>query len=420
MDFSDWQRLGSAAAAAEYARRVEALTPDQRRAILVAVPPLAELERRFAGAEPGLTLSRVPCLVKDLFDLGGEQTWAGSTFLPDVRPPLAAGRDGSFVRALRAAGVAVVGKTHMVEFAYGLTGENAHYGNCMHPQFPDRVSGGSSSGSAAAVAAGLVPLAAASDTGGSIRVPASFCGLYGLRLTPHQAWIADAVPLAPLFDTAGWFTRTAGDMVTALGALLPASAAKGPNFRGGYLALPGLDPAVAQACAVAAGRLAAPLGAAMQTALTADFADTAHAYQVLGGVETWAIHRPWFAKYRDRYDPAVRARVELAATWKPADIAASELVRARVRRAWQAYFAEHDFLILPATPCPALRLADCTQENRTRILDLTMPVSLGGLPALTLPVALPGTGGLTTGLQVVVPDAGHPFLRHALRTWAQA
>ena len=87
MDFCDWQRLGSAAAAAEYTRRVEGLTADQRRAILVGLPPLAELERRFAGSEPGLPLSRVPCLVKDLFDRGGEPTWAGSTFLPEVRPP---------------------------------------------------------------------------------------------------------------------------------------------------------------------------------------------------------------------------------------------------------------------------------------------------------------------------------------------
>ena len=104
----------------------------------------------------------------------------------------------------------------LFEFAWGLTGENAHFGDCEHPRFPGRTSGGSSSGSAEAVAAEIVPLAIGTDTGGSIRVPAAFCGIFGYRGVPGEPWITDAVQLAPSFDTAGWFTRSGADMMRQL------------------------------------------------------------------------------------------------------------------------------------------------------------------------------------------------------------
>src|SRR5690606_29674308 len=149
------------------------------------------------------------------------------------------------------------GKTHLHEFAYGITGANPHYGDCEHPLFPGRTTGGSSSGSAAAVAAGIVPLAIGTDTGGSIRVPAAFCGLFGFRLAPGDTFIADAFPLARRFDTAGWFTANPEDMRLALSALVGLrSSERTPS--GCYLELPGLDPDVALACREAAARFASP------------------------------------------------------------------------------------------------------------------------------------------------------------------
>jgi amidase/aspartyl-tRNA(Asn)/glutamyl-tRNA(Gln) amidotransferase subunit A len=354
----------------------------------------------------------VPVLLKDLFDAAGEETRAGSTFLPEVRP---AGSDGGLAAAWRSAGLVLAGKTHMVEFAYGMTGENAHFGDCVSPRAPDRTSGGSSSGSAVAVAAGLVPLAAASDTGGSVRVPAAFCGLYGMRLTPGHPWIADAVPLAPSMDTPGWFTATAEDMRHALEVFAPAKAGGSPTPRGAYFAPEGLDPDVAAACGAAAAKLAPAANGRLVRGLTEGFADAARAYQVLGGVEAWSYHRPWFERYRERYDPRTRARLEAASRLTGAEIAAARVVAARVRRAWEEYFAENDFLIMPATPCPALRPEEFTQENRMRLLGLTAPASLAGLPALTVPVALmSAVGELTAGLQIITRDAGYPLLRGLL------
>jgi len=431
MNFAAWQALAPAAAAQEFLQRVGQLSPGQRSAMLALVPTEAELIQRFEAAPAGLSLSRVPALVKDLFDVGGEPTRAGSTFLAEVRPQRAPGHDGAFPRDLQRAGAVLAGKTQMVEFAYGLTGENAHYGDCVHPQFPDRTSGGSSSGSAAAVAAGIVPLAAGSDTGGSIRLPAAFCGIYGIRLAPYQEWIEDAVKLAAPFDTAGWFTGTAEDMRLSLDGLLPfvkrptpsghryAHPGEPMSARGCYLEMPHVDREVARACAGAAERLADVAGHILGRTLHQAFSPAADAYQVIGSLAAWDVHHAWFQLHRDRYSPVVRDRLERALHWKPAQIHAARAARDRIMRTWDEYFQEYDYLLMPAAPFPALKTAELTdKKNRERILNLTAPASLGGLPVLTLPVSLgPKYPGLTAGLQLIVKEAHDPFLRVALRSW---
>jgi amidase/aspartyl-tRNA(Asn)/glutamyl-tRNA(Gln) amidotransferase subunit A len=306
------------------------------------------------------------------------------------------------VADLGASGAVVAGKTQLFEFAWGLTGENAHYGDCEHPRFPGRTSGGSSSGSAAAVAAKIVPLAVGTDTGGSIRVPAAFCGIFGYRGAPAESWISDAVALAPSFDTAGWFTGTASDMRSTIGALVGLRTSD-VTPKGCYIEMPGLDPEVAKACREAADELTRPADASTQAELLTKFAPSAETYGVLAGLETWKIHRKWAEKYRSRYGPLLQDRLDRAKGISPAQVAAVEPSYEAIKLTWTKFFLTFDYLIMPATPFPALAKADCTQANRLRMMSLTTPASLGALPVITLPVPLPS--GMSTGLQVIM---NHP------------
>ncbi len=412
MTLRDWQALSPASAAAEIHRRARTvLSPAQQRAVLAWLCPEPELAARFAAAARGGPLGGVPFFAKDLFDFPGTPTFAGSTFLPEVRRTPPAG--GAFALALAAAGAVFAGKTHLHEFAYGITGENPHYGDVDRPGFPGRTTGGSSSGSAAAVAAGLVPFALGSDTGGSVRVPAAFCGLFGLRLTPHEPWIADAFPLSPTCDTAGWFTRTTADLRSTIAALLPPPRPAGPAApRGLYLPLPGLDGDVALACREAAARFAPLADSVAAETLERAFAPTLEAYHTIVAREAWAVHAAWAERFRDRYDPVVWPRLQRAHTLAPEHHRAADATLLAVRAAWRAYFGSYDFLLLPASPCGAPTKPECTPELRSRLITLTAPASLGGQPVLTVPVPLPS--GLTTGLQLVVPDLTSPALAWAL------
>lgn len=428
MSFSFWQSLSPAAAARLLHQRVAALPPAQQRAALAWLAPEARLAAELAAtpASASAPLRGVPFAAKDLFDAAGLPTLAGSTFLPEARaahlPALTAPADGAFIAAIRQAGGVLAAKAHMHEFAYGITGENPHYGDCELPGHPGRTTGGSSSGSALLVKAGVVPFALGTDTGGSIRVPSAFGGLFGFRLTPRHPWIADGYPLAESFDTPGWFTANAADMRTALDALVPEEQTEvtvnpprpARSLRGASLLLPGLDPAVEQAFAVAAARLAEPLPATTRADLLPLFAPAAELYAILGGAETWQIHAPFYERFRERYDANVRARIDRARTLSAADIARAQANRDAITAAWASLFREYDYLVLPASPCPAITKAECTVEARNRILSLTVPASMASLPVLALPITLPDTGGLSTGLQIVVPSVTSPALRHAL------
>lgn len=411
MTVNDWQQLSAVDAAREVHTRVrQRLSPAQQHAVVSWLAAEPRLAAEFADAPRDVhhPLGGTPFFAKDVFDVRGAPTFAGSTFLPDERP---VHDDSALIRAARATGLVCAGKTHLHEFAYGITGENPHYGDCEHPAFPGRTTGGSSSGSAAAVAAGVVPLAFGTDTGGSIRVPAAFCGLYGFRLAPGDPWIRDAFPLARSFDTAGWFTRTPADMRATLAALVGLRASHRP-LHGCYVELPGLDPDVAAAYTAAAERFAGRADEPTHDDLLHGFQRNLEAYNTTVALEAWQVHQAWAERHRRHYDPVVWARLNRVHTLRTEQIEAAALTRAAVRLLWTKFFLTYDFLILPATPCPALTKAECTADNRARILTLTAPASLGGLPVLTIPVPLPS--GLTTGLQVVVNNPQSPALFSAL------
>lgn len=411
MNFSAWQQLTPPQAAREIHERVRTrLSPAQQRAVIALLASEAEIAARLEGARPGKPLAGVPFFAKDLFDVAGAPTFAGSTFLPEVRPTRAA--DGAFVRAVQESGAVLAGKTHLHEFAYGVTGENPHYGDAEHPRFPGRTTGGSSSGSVAIVAAGIAPFALGSDTGCSVRLPASFCGLFGFRLTPRSPWISDAVPLSPSFDTAGWFTAHREDMRTAVGALVGLRTSQ-REPRGCYLEMPGLDPEVAKACQEAASRFAPPADRAVREDLLHGFAPALDTYNTIVAQEAWGVHQGWAERYRDRYSTVVWQRLNRVHTLTPEQIAAADLGLATIRMLWTKYFLTYDFLVLPASPCAALTKAECNLENRMRIITLNSPASVGGLPVLTVPVPLPS--GLTTGLQIIINDPQSPVVNWALQ-----
>ncbi len=412
MTVREWQTLSPDAAAREIHARVRTrLSPAQQRAAIAWLPDEATLEAGFAAAPDASerVLGRVPFFAKDLFDIGGAPTFAGSTFLPRVRknPP----HESALIRAARNAGLVCAGKTHLHEFAYGITGENPHYGDCEHPHYPGRTTGGSSSGSAAVVAAGITPLAFGTDTGGSIRVPAAFCGLFGFRHVPSDRWIKDAFPLARSFDTAGWFTATAADMRVVLETLIGLRTSHSP-LHGCYVELPGVDDEVATAFRVAAERFSLRADNATRDDLVDGFARALTCYNTIVAVEAWEVHKHWAGEYGDRYDPNVWQRLNRVHALSPQEIEAAEVTRAALRLLWTKFFLTYDYLVLPATPCAALTKAECNAENRARLLALTTPVSIGGLPVLTIPVPLPS--GLTTGLQIVVNQPQSPAIFSAL------
>ena len=275
-------------------------------------------------------------------------------------------------------------------------------------------------GPAALVGAGVVPLAIGTDTGGSVRVPAAFCGVYGFRLSPHDEFIRDAMALAPSLDTAGWFTANAGDMITAWNAICSSrretAGASGlttaATFRGCFLPSSAFgisfDSVTATACDRMAATFAQSADAATTAALFASWQGAIEAYTITALHEANAIHRDWLAPYREHYEPSIWQRFSDGGRYSAEQLATAALTFARVRETLLQFFASHDYLILPATPLPALRKADCTPEARKALLTLTTPASLAGLPVLTIPVALPS--GLTGGLQVILPNANSAAL----------
>ncbi len=432
--FAAWQEseTGSPEAVlALFRSRIEAIDASERDRAIAFVPDTVEvddlpLER---GTWAGRPLAGVPFLIKDLYDVAGWPTTASSSFLADeIGRPKAT---SPLVRRLHELGAVPVGKTHLNEFAYGLSGRNVHTGDCPHPRFPDRIPGGSSSGSAWAVGRGVVPLALGTDTGGSVRVPAAFCGLYGLRLVPNEWSREGCLPLSPSLDTAGWLTASAADLQTLIRLLLAPGQDRNPTDKAASqqdapsadpprgILLDVLEVATEPALAEAYAEVYRRLGCELESAVAAEFVgvcgNLVHAYGVLQSREAFTVHEPWLDRHRDSYGPAVWQRIDRGRHWSAADIGAAEIARARVQTFFGLLFTLFDYAVLPAVPMPAPRAADLTEEYRTRILTLTAPASLATLPVLTLPVFL--EGGLSGGVQVIFRDPTSAIPLRLLEAW---
>lgn len=332
--------------------------------------------------------------VKDMVDVRGTVTTAGGIVLPQV--PAAA--DAPVISRLREAGCVIVGKANMHEFALGPTSENPHYGPVRNPRDPARVAGGSSGGSAAAVALGMCDWAIGSDTGGSIRIPAALCGVVGIKPTLGSVPVAGTVPVSKTLDTLG---PLAPDVRTAAGALEimtgreglvppPGDRAGAPPFR---LAVPAdwgddLAPEAAGPWQDAAGglpRIPFP-----------PLAELRSAGATILRFEAAAVHREWLARGPEKYGADVRELLLAAQDVSQEQYTASLELAAALRAAVEEALDSWDAILAPATRIVAPVLG--SRYDRADFTDYTRPFSTTGHPVITLP--LPGSG-LPSGAQII-------------------
>ena len=352
-----------------------------------------------AGQDPG-PLAGVPYGVKDLFDVAGLPTTAGAARLKDAPPATAA---AAALARLRAAGAVLVATLNMDEFASGFVTDNAHWGITRTPHDPARFAGGSSGGSAAAVAAGMLPFALGSDTNGSIRIPASLCGIYGTKPTHGSLPLAGTYPFVHTLDDIGAFTRSAGDLAL-VDAVLRGGAGEAaplgrPALLGGWFAAN-----LAPDMAAALDRLSAGLGGLPVVDLP-DVARARSAAFLLTAYEGGRLHRDALAADPLSYDPATRDRLIAGAALPDAIYAQAMAFRSVFAAHVERALADHDVLIAPATFGPAPRIDDPTipidgapQPARANLGLYTPPISFLGLPVVAAPLPV---AGLPMGVQLI-------------------
>ncbi len=350
---------------------------------------------RLAGAPRG-PLAGAAFAAKDLFAVEGVTACFGNpTWLATHAP---AARTAPAVASLLRAGANLVGLTVTDELALSLTGENAHYGTPVNSRRPDRVPGGSSSGSAAAVASGACAFALGTDTGGSVRVPASHCGIYGFRPTHGAVSTEGVLPLAPRFDTVGWFARDArtlarvGDVLLGPAPSRPDGASRLPVR---LLTAPALarllDPEAAPAFAVAAAKLAHHLGRPLESfdvEAVVPAGAWLTAYLALQNAELASTHGPWIERQRPAFGSLIAGRIARALAVTAAEVEDAEVARGALDQAVGAALAEGDWLVWPsaAGAAPPRGLPDAQTDAVTgRSLTLSALASLCGLPQISLP-----------------------------------
>ncbi|HEX6111674.1 MAG TPA: amidase [Geminicoccaceae bacterium] len=350
-------------------------------------------------------LAGVAFAVKDIFDVAGVVTGRGNPDWLASHAPATA--NAPAVAALLAAGAKLVGKTITEELAFSVIGTSPYYGTPKNVAAPGRVPGGSSSGSAAAVGGGLVPLALGSDTGGSVRVPASYNGIYGMRPSHGRISLEGVMPLAPSFDTVGWFAREPDLFATAGRVLLEDGAPGGRPERVLIAsdAFARLEPGADDALRPAITHVERWLGTAEAIVVSEDGLDAWYeAFRVLQGAEAWAAHGAWIEQARPRLGPMLEERLQFIRTITTDQVAAAEDARRRIRARLDALLGDDVILILPSAAGVAPRIDASTAEHeavRARVIGITCIASLGGLPQVSLPLARMGAGPL--GLSLIAP-----------------
>ncbi len=377
-----------------------------------------DIDAALAKGETVGPLAGVPFAVKNLFDVQGLPTRAGSKINRDLLPST---RDATLIERLEAAGAILVGALNMGEYAYDFTGENVHDGPSRNPHDPTRMSGGSSGGSGAAVGGGLVPLALGSDTNGSIRVPSSFCGIFGLKPTYGRLSRARSFPFVASFDHLGPFARSTRDLALAYDAMQgpdaddagcaaevvqPVTADLSRGIEGLRIAVAGghFRKALFSEATEAVDRITKALSVSREVELPEAARARAAAY-VITTVEGASLHLDRLRKRPDDFDPAVRDRLIAGAMVPAAYVDRAQKFRRWYRARVLELFRDVDVIIAPATPCVAPKLGQVTftldgveLPVRANIGIHTQPISFIGLPVVAVPVPL---APMPIGVQII-------------------
>ena len=355
---------------------------------------------------PGGPLSGLTLAVKDIFDVAGYPTGCGQptklamSGIKTVTAPI--------VQRFLDAGATFVGKTHTVELAYSLNGINTHFGTPINPAAPDRVPGGSSSGSAAATAARLCDIGLGSDTGGSVRGPASYCGVFGIRPTHGRLPLDLTMPLADSLDTPGWFCRDAKTFLRVAEAIFGPDTTPLPDaprlLRADdsfELAHPGPRRTL-EAVADRIDRMLAPLEGV--EVAHPDFDALYWAFRRIQGVESWVSHGDFVTRWRPGIAPAIADRLAYARDLPEAEVAEARAVRAKFRSHFHAQLGRDGVVIQPTMPGAAPLLAATEEEleaDRAQALRLLCLGGLSGCPQISIPAGF--EDGAPIGLSIIGP-----------------
>jgi len=361
-----------------------------------------DLKAPVRGAATG-PLTSLTAVVKDMYDIAGTRTGGGSPEWLAAQKP--ATRHAAVVEQILAAGATITGKTICDEFFYSVAGVNAHYGTPTNLRAPGRIPGGSSSGSAAACGANACDFALGSDTGGSVRIPASFNGLYGLRPTHGRIDLAGAMAMAPSFDVGGWFANAPGVFHRVGTALLRGTAVSAPVTH-----LVVATDAFAQADAEVAAlgrdflkRTTPILPQAIEvTAAPGGFDDWREAFRIVQAKEVWETFGVFITQAKPKLGPGTKERMEFAATVTADQANVARKIVAAARAHIRALVPPGTIMALPTSPSiapPADLGGDELESFRVRVMRLTCMAGLAGIPQMTLPVGT--VSGCPAGLSLI-------------------
>jgi Asp-tRNA(Asn)/Glu-tRNA(Gln) amidotransferase A subunit family amidase len=332
-------------------------------------------------------LWELPVSVKDCFDLGQAPTSCGVHFYRDLNGQAA--RDSWLVERLRAAGAVITGKTHLHPLAYGITGENPEFGDCLQPRDATALTGGSSSGAAASIQEGSAVIAIGTDTGGSIRAPAALCGLAGYRASLGRGDWRGGAHLAQSFDTMGCLFRDLRD-APLLASLFAAEPAEEPAS---FTRFAVVEDSFSHDCEPEIlsnlERTARALEALGLHSSRVDAGWWADSFEIFAPIQAWEAARI-HAGHVDRFEASIRERLEWGARITDSEIADLRQRHEVFRDRMDALLAEHELLLLPAAPVARLRAGADHSKTRARLLRYTTPFSLAGVPVVTIPCLVGG------------------------------